>query len=89
MLKQRISYEQQLYEFTQTLKFDEKIIVSREDLCIIIKLRNSIGNYVTCVREGVFFMGIKIEPERINNFCRVELGETRTNRNFELIKITT
>jgi len=74
----------QVILFSETLLPNEKIIVSREDFIKIVKCKNEYGHHIGHWDRGYNVSGFKLEKEIINNFFRVELGETKTNRNFEL-----
>jgi len=82
--KSKPIYEQVLL-FAGTLLPDEKIIVSKRDFYKILSCRDKYGypivNY--CQKE-FYILHIQLERETINNFPRAELGDKRTNRNFEL-----
>jgi hypothetical protein len=72
-------YEQVLL-FAGTLLPNEKIIVSWEDFLKIIKCEG----LVHYNQKRRYIAGFALEIESINNFPRLELVESRTNRNFEL-----
>jgi len=81
--KSKPIYEQVLL-FAGTLLPDEKIIVSKRDYLKIILCKDKYGYPVVSYyeKEPPHIAGFQIET--INNFPRIELGEKRTNRNFEL-----
>lgn len=75
---------EQVLLFAGTLLPNEKIIVSKEDFKKIVKCKDDCGYSVVSWDHGYCVAAFKLEIESINNFARVELGETRTNRNFQL-----
>jgi hypothetical protein len=77
-------YEQVLL-FAGSLLPDEKIIVSKRDFHKILSCKDKNGySIVDYSQKESYISYIRLEKETINNFFRVELGETKTNRNFEL-----
>jgi hypothetical protein len=83
---QKNSIYEQVLLFAGTLLPNEKIIVSTKDFYKIFSCKDKNG-YPIVNYEGqkeFYILHIRLENETINNFARVELGETRTNRNFEL-----
>jgi len=82
--KKNPTYEQVLL-FAGTLLPDEKIIVSKKDFYKIFNCKGKNGySIVNCRQKELRILHIQLEKETINNFPRIELGEKRTNRNFEL-----
>ena len=75
---------EQVLLFAGTLLPNEKIIVSSKDFKKIVECKDNYGYNVWHWDRGYRVGGFKLEKEKINSFARVELGETRTNRNFEL-----